>query len=101
MSDEFDNLDANEKAALGSTLIGVACLWVGSGKNSVRKSLMTRGRLQAFTSPLSALPGSSNRKQRRTKERSRQLEDDTHPLMSPPTKARPVLRVIEGGLSNV
>ena len=29
------------------------------------------------------------------------LEDDTHPLMSPPTKARPVLRVIEGGLSNV
>jgi len=29
------------------------------------------------------------------------LEDDTHPLMSPPTKARTVLRVIEGGLSNV
>jgi hypothetical protein len=29
------------------------------------------------------------------------LEDDTHPLMSPPTKARPILRVIEGGLSNV
>ena len=29
------------------------------------------------------------------------LEDDTHPLMSPPTKARPVLRVIEGGHSNV
>ena len=29
------------------------------------------------------------------------LEDDTHPLMSPPTKARPVLQVIEGGLSNV
>ena len=28
------------------------------------------------------------------------LEDDTHPLMSPPTKARPVLRVIEGGLSS-
>jgi hypothetical protein len=27
------------------------------------------------------------------------LEDDTHPLVSPPTKARPVLRVIEGGLS--
>ena len=29
------------------------------------------------------------------------LEDDTHPLVSRPTKARPVLRVIEGGLSNV
>jgi hypothetical protein len=29
------------------------------------------------------------------------LEDDTNALMSPPTKARPVLRVIEGGLSNV
>jgi hypothetical protein len=28
------------------------------------------------------------------------LEDDTHPLVSPPTKARPVLRVIEGGLSS-
>jgi hypothetical protein len=28
------------------------------------------------------------------------LEGDTHPLMSPPTKARPVLRVIEGGLSS-
>jgi len=27
------------------------------------------------------------------------LGDDTHPLVSPPTKARPVLRVIEGGLS--
>jgi hypothetical protein len=27
------------------------------------------------------------------------LEDDTHLLVSPPTKARPVLRVIEGGLS--
>jgi hypothetical protein len=26
------------------------------------------------------------------------LEGDTHPLVSPPTKARPVLRVIEGGL---
>ena len=29
------------------------------------------------------------------------LEDDTHPLVSPPIKARPVLRVIEGGLSNL
>jgi hypothetical protein len=28
------------------------------------------------------------------------LEDDTHPLVSPPTKARPVLRVIEGGRSS-
>ena len=28
------------------------------------------------------------------------LEDDIHPLVSPPTKARPVLRVIEGGLSS-
>ena len=28
------------------------------------------------------------------------LEDDTHPLVSLPTKARPVLRVIEGGLSS-
>ena len=28
------------------------------------------------------------------------LEDDTHPLVSPPTKARPVLRVIEGGVSS-
>jgi hypothetical protein len=27
------------------------------------------------------------------------LEHDTHPSMSPPTKARPVLRVIEGGVS--
>jgi hypothetical protein len=27
------------------------------------------------------------------------LEADTHPSVSPPTKARPVLRVIEGGLS--
>jgi hypothetical protein len=29
------------------------------------------------------------------------LEDDTHPLVSPPIKVRPGLRVIEGGLSNV
>jgi hypothetical protein len=29
------------------------------------------------------------------------LEADTHPSVSPPTRARPVLRVIEGGLSNV
>jgi hypothetical protein len=28
------------------------------------------------------------------------LEDDTHPLVSPPTKARSVLRVIDGGLSS-
>ena len=28
------------------------------------------------------------------------LEDDTYPSVSPPTKARPVLRVIEGGLSS-
>ena len=28
------------------------------------------------------------------------LEDDTHPLVSPPTKARPVLRLIVGGLSS-
>jgi len=27
------------------------------------------------------------------------LEADTHPSVSPPTKARPVLRLIEGGLS--
>src|SRR6266446_1696275 len=47
--------------------IGVAPLWVGSGKNSVRRSpstSLTRGRLQTFTPPLSALPRSSNRKQR-------------------------------------
>ena len=29
------------------------------------------------------------------------LEADTHPSVSPPTKARPVLRLIEGGLSKV
>jgi len=43
--------------------IGAALLWVGSGKNSVRRSpstSLTRSRLQTFTSPLSALPGSSN-----------------------------------------
>jgi hypothetical protein len=28
------------------------------------------------------------------------LEADTHPSVSPPTKARPVLRLIEGGLSS-
>ena len=28
------------------------------------------------------------------------LGDDTHPLVSPPTKARPALRVIDGGLSS-
>src|SRR6266550_1497055 len=56
--------------------IGVAPLWVGSGKNSVRRSpstSLTRGRLQTFTPPLSALPGSSNRKQRGNKERSPSL----------------------------
>ena len=42
--------------------------------NSVRRSpstSLTRVRLQTFTPPLSTLPGSSNRKQRRAKERSR------------------------------
>ena len=29
------------------------------------------------------------------------LEADTHPSVSPPAKARPVLRLIEGGLSKV
>jgi hypothetical protein len=29
------------------------------------------------------------------------LKADTHPSVSPPTKARPVLRLIEGGLSKV
>jgi hypothetical protein len=29
------------------------------------------------------------------------LEADTHPSVSPPTKAQPVLRLIEGGLSKV
>src|SRR6266436_2040011 len=56
--------------------IGVAPLWVGSGKNSVRRSpstSLTRGRLQTFTPPLSALPRSSNRKQRGAKERSPSL----------------------------
>src|SRR5262249_14731726 len=44
--------------------IGVAALWVGSGKNSVRRSpstLLTRGRLQTFTPPSSTLPRSLNR----------------------------------------
>src|SRR5262249_5210553 len=31
----------------------------------------------------------------------RELIADTHPSVSPPTKARPVLRLIEGGLSKV
>src|SRR5262249_15144936 len=64
MPDEFDNLDANEKAALDPRCIGVALLRVGSGKNSVRRSpstLMTRGRLQSFTPLSSTLPRSLNR----------------------------------------
>jgi hypothetical protein len=45
--------------------IGVAPLWVGSRKNSVRRSpstSLTRGRLQTFTPPLSTLPMCSDRK---------------------------------------
>src|SRR2546428_3564142 len=44
--------------------IGVAPLWVGSGKTWVRRSpstSLTRGRLQTFTPPSSTLPRSLNR----------------------------------------
>ena len=37
MSDKFENLDANEKAALESTLYRCRALVGRSGKNSVRK----------------------------------------------------------------
>jgi len=36
------------------------------GRGRQTSTSLTRGRLQTFTAPLSALPGCSNRKQRRT-----------------------------------
>jgi hypothetical protein len=74
MSDKFESLDANEKAALESTLYRCRAL-VGRIGEELRKKkpehFVDESRLQTFTPPLSTLPGSSNRKQRRAKERSR------------------------------
>jgi hypothetical protein len=70
MSDKFESLDANEKAALESMLYRCRAL-VGRIGEELRKKkpehFVDESRLQTFTLPLSALPGCSNRKQRRAK----------------------------------
>jgi hypothetical protein len=69
MSDKFESLDANEKAALESTLYRCRAL-VGRIGEELRKKkpehfVDERSLADLHTPPLSTLPGSSNRKQRR------------------------------------
>ena len=57
MSDEFDGLDATEKAGIGATLIGVAPSRPKLGTNSVTinpSTSLTSCRWQTFTPRLSA-----------------------------------------------
>ena len=63
MSDEFDSLDATEKAAIRATLIRCRVL-AAKIANELRgpSTSLTSCRWQTFTPPLSTLPGSLNRK---------------------------------------
>jgi hypothetical protein len=73
MSDDFDGLDATEKAAIEAALNRCCALAAKLRANSVTRgpsTSLTSCRWQTFTPPLSALPGSSNRKQRRACKRS-------------------------------
>jgi hypothetical protein len=66
MSDKFESLDANEKAALESTLYRCRAL-VGRIGEELRKKKPEHFVDERCMLPLSALPGCSNRKQRRAK----------------------------------
>jgi hypothetical protein len=73
MSDKFENLDANEKAALESMLYRCRAL-VGRIGEELRKKkpehFVDERSLADLHASLESLPGSSNRKQRGNKERS-------------------------------
>ena len=64
MSDEFDGVDATEKAGIGTALNRCRALAAKIGPNSVTRgpsTSLTSCRWQTFTPPLSALPMSSAR----------------------------------------
>ena len=74
MSDKFDGLEATEKAGIGATLNRCRAL-AAKIANELRKKkpehFVDESSLADLHASLSTLPGSSNRKQRRAKERSR------------------------------